>query len=213
MAIEELGIPSLNLMENAGRGCADAILHLDIGGGVVVLCGRGNNGGDGFVIARHLQSKGRTVSVILMGKSENVSGDALVNLQRLAKTKVDVIELPLDALAEQIQKQLSIVDGIPTSIIVDAMLGTGATGPLRPPYDRVVEIANAMDAKRVAVDLPSGFDGDTGLVVNEAFRADLTCTFIARKTGMTTANGHRYCGEVQLIDIGLPEEALTRVSQ
>ncbi|MDA8563734.1 NAD(P)H-hydrate epimerase [Mariniblastus sp.] len=213
IAIEELGIPSLTLMENAGRGCADTILELNIEGEVVVLCGRGNNGGDGFVIARHLHAEGKNVKVILLAKPHTISGDARENLERLKSSDLAIIELPVDSESHQVKALLTNQDGDPPGVIVDSMLGTGARGGLRTPYDQVVKACNAMEATRVAVDLPSGLDGNTGQVENDAFRADLTCTFIAAKHGMNTDNGRRYCGEVRLVDIGLPKEVLVRVMQ
>lgn len=213
IAIEELGVSGLTLMENAGRGCADAILDMNLKSEVAILCGRGNNGGDGYVIARHLHATGMKVTVLLLASSQNVTGDALVNLNRLAETSVEVIELPSDSNENRIRTLLTGDESSPPGIIVDAMLGTGATGGLRSPYDRVVKIANKMDAVRVAVDLPSGLDSDTGQVANNAFLADLTCTFIGLKQGMNTDTGRRYCGEIRLIDIGLPQQALDRASQ
>ena len=211
-AIEELGVSSLTLMENAGRGCADAIFELNITGEVVVFCGSGNNGGDGFVIARHLHAKGKKVKVVLLGNCQKVSGDARTNLKRLDTIDLLVTELPADSDVHQIRDLIPNNDGDPPRGIVDAMLGTGATGGLRAPYDHVVNVCNATEATRIAVDLPSGLDGDTGQVNNDAFMADLTCTFIAAKHGMITDTGRRYCGDVKLIDIGIPEQALTKVA-
>lgn len=218
IAIEELGVPSLTLMENAGRGCADAILALNIEREVIVLCGRGNNGGDGFVIARHLHQNGKSVRVILLGKSNTVSSDANTNLERLNSARLNsinlsVIELPIDSDIQQIKDLLTDHDRNPPGVIVDAMLGTGASGGLRAPFEQVVKACNAMQATRIAVDLPSGLDGDTGRVANDAFRADLTFTFIAAKQGMNTDNGRHYCGEVRLVDIGLPQDAIAQALQ
>jgi NAD(P)H-hydrate epimerase len=213
IAIEELGFPSLKLMENAGLGCADAMIELKVAGKVVVLCGRGNNGGDGFVIARHLHEHGIAVKVILLANASTISGDARENLDRLKLLDLPIIELPIDSNADQVKDILMSRDRDPPGMIVDAMLGTGARGRLRPPYDEVVKVCNTMEATRVAIDLPSGLDGDTGLVANDAFCAHLTCTFIAAKHGMNTDNGRHYCGDVRLIDIGLPKEALDRASR
>lgn len=213
IAIEELGIPSLTLMERAGQGCAEAILDLNTEGEVVVLCGRGNNGGDGFVIARHLSEHGKIVKVILLGSMQTVAGDARTNLERLNSIGLPVTELPLDPDVQQVRDLLTNQSGAPPSVIVDAMLGTGAKGGLRAPYDIVIKVCNAMKATKVAVDLPSGLDGDTGNVLNESFVADLTCTFIAAKHGMNTDTGRRYCGDVRLIEIGVPEVAIARAAQ
>jgi NAD(P)H-hydrate epimerase len=213
IAIEELGFPSLKLMENAGLGCADAMIELKVAGKVVVLCGRGNNGGDGFVIARHLHEHGIAVKVILLANASTISGDDRENLDRLKLLDLPIIELPIDSNADQVKDILMSRDRDPPGMIVDAMLGTGARGRLRPPYDEVVKVCNTMEATRVAIDLPSGLDGDTGLVANDAFCAHLTCTFIAAKHGMNTDNGRHYCGDVRLIDIGLPKEALDRASR
>ena len=213
IAIEELGFPSLTLMENAGLGCANAIVELNVAGQVVVLCGKGNNGGDGFVIARHLHHNGVAVKVILLAKSHTISSDARENLDRLKLLNLTIIELPIDSNADQVKDFLTSQDEDPPGVIVDAMLGTGARGGLRTPYDHVVRACNAMEATRIAVDLPSGLNGDSGQVANDAFRANLTCTFIAAKHGMNTDNGRHYCGEVRLVDIGLPRDALERASR
>ncbi len=210
IAIEEFGVPSIQLMENAGRGCAKAIQKLEPSGPVVILCGPGNNGGDGFVIARYLREAQIAVSVVRLCEAEKYAGDALINLKRLASVDVPVNELHSNASDAQIERLLATADGKPTKCIVDAMLGTGAKGPLRTPFNSVVRVANSIDAIRVAIDIPTGLDGDSGEVVDEAFRADLTCTFIAFKPCMDNVNGGPYCGVTQLVDIGLPEGVTER---
>ena len=145
-------------MENAGRGVADVLCRLGIAGPVVICCGKGNNAGDGFVIARHLDLRGHPVRVLLWAKPEELTGDAATNFHILAKTDVPIEVFGDDARCDAHCR--SLCDG--AAWIVDALLGTGARGEPRPPFDAVIDQLNAAAAPKLAIDLPSGLDCDTG---------------------------------------------------
>ena len=157
IAIEEYGMSGLVLMENAGRGVTDRLCELGIDGPVVICCGRGNNAGDGFVIARHLDLRGHLPWVLLWADPGELTGDAAENFRILRKTRVPILP-SCEArdqtwLAEQLAR---------ANWIVDALLGTGARGNPRPPVDQVIAAINASGRRVLAVDLPSGLDCDTG---------------------------------------------------
>lgn len=218
-AIEEYGLPGIVLMENAGRGCAAWLNELNISGRIVVCAGRGNNGGDGFVIARHLELMGHDVSVLLFSEPHQSTGDAAINfnvIQR-AGTRLRVLPLGETATDEQrasfsrsLRSELNSADWI-----VDALLGTGTRGGLRQPFPQIIEAINQSPAKVFAVDLPSGLDCDTGLPVDAdhplAVEADCTGTFVALKTGFLNPAARRFTGEIRVIDIGVPRQLLQRL--
>jgi len=213
-AWEEYGVSGLVVMENAGRGAADVLCRrlpaLDEQAGrrrpVVLCCGKGNNAGDGFVIARHLDLRGHAVRVLLWADPAELTGDAAVNYRILTKTDVPIDLLHNDRDDARLEKLL---DG--ASWIVDALLGTGARGEPRPPLDRVIDRINAQAAPTLAVDLPSGLDCDTGLPATHTIRAAVTCTFVAEKIGFATAEARPFLGEVFVLDIGTPRKLIDRV--
>ena len=197
-AIHELGIPSIVLMENAGRGMAELLLRLGVRGTVVICCGKGNNGGDGFVIARHLGIAGVAVVVLLFAAPDSLTGDAAINHAILVEAgqRVEVM-LPLDEA--RLQAALADADWV-----VDALFGTGLTGPVRPPFDRIIESINASRARVLAVDIPSGLDCDTGRPLGATVRADHTATVMASKVGFVEPPAKAWLGEVSVIDLGVP---------
>lgn len=203
IAIEQFGMSGLVLMENAGRGCVDTLCNLGITGPVVICCGKGNNAGDGFVIARHLDLRGFTVKVLLWCDPTDLRGDAGTNFEILQKTDVPIIVFNQQFDARKLAEQLEGADWI-----VDALLGTGAKGDPRPPLDWVIPILNQTPAKRLAIDLPSGLDCDTGQPSVITFRADHTCTFVAPKLGFQTSASQAYVGVVHVVDIGVPKQVL-----
>ncbi len=205
-AIEEYGMTGLVLMENAGRGCVDTLQRLGIHGPVVVCCGRGNNAGDGLVIARHVDLRGFAARVVLCAPPESFSGDAAANYNILARSDVEIINL-----GETFQSGLltQALDG--ADWIVDALLGTGAKGEPRPPLDEVIRTLNEWPAKKLAIDVPSGLDCDTGQRANTTFRADHTCTFVAAKPGFLVEQAKPYVGRVQVLDIGAPRKLIESV--
>jgi len=195
-------MPGLVLMENAGRGVAQLIAAKSSSKQqeILIACGRGNNGGDGFVIARHLDNFGHRVSVIVCGDRDDIHGDAAANLNWLTYTNVKVFRF--DQWNESGE----------TTWIVDALLGTGSRGALREPYASCVARLNEhQNAKRIAVDLPTGVNADSGEIHGEAFRADFTATFVAIKPGLLEPATKPYVGELHVIDIGVPQHVMDQV--
>lgn len=208
LAIEHVGISGLVLMENAGRAAAEliyALLPNPRRSRALILCGPGNNGGDGFVVARHLANAEVNVRVVLAVARERYRGDAAVNLKVLERMDVALVEAtPGDAWVDEFATSAGAAD-----VIVDALLGTGSSGAPRPPIDRLIRIANgALQARRVAIDLPSGLDGDTGRPAEPCFRADLTITLVAPKVGFAAAAARQVLGRVVVADIGAPRKLI-----
>jgi ADP-dependent NAD(P)H-hydrate dehydratase / NAD(P)H-hydrate epimerase len=192
-AIEERGVPSLELMERAGTGVARAAEELAPDGPLTVLCGKGNNGGDGLVAARILRESGRTVFVLLIGDPAELKGDARENLLRLPGDP-PALFAPGHALAE-------------SAAVLDALLGTGFAGEPHGPVAEAIDAANASGAPILSVDVPSGVDASTGAVGAGAVRAALTVTFHAAKPGLWIHPGKAHAGEVRVLDIGIPRGA------
>ena len=195
LAIEG-GTPGAVLMENAGRAVAAAALGLRRGRPVMVLCGPGNNGGDGFVAARHLAAAGRDVRLFLLGDREKLKGDAALMADRWA----GAVE-PLEPEAAD-----EIVGG--AGAVIDALFGAGLSKPIAGTAAEIVEAVNASGLPVVAVDVPSGVDGSTGLVAGPAIRAARTVTFFRFKPGHLLMPGRALCGDMRLADIGIPEPVL-----
>jgi len=205
VAIEERGVPGVVLMENAGRGCAEVVLDLleELDGNrVAVFCGPGNNGGDGFVIARHLRNRGVAVDVFLLTHAENLTGDAKVNFEILAAGEEG---LPLELLDEDdlIRHDARLLDA---SVLVDAIFGTGLKRELSGLFYQVIERINDLDKTVVAVDIPSGLCSDTGRPLGWAIQAAATVTFGCLKRGQLVQPGASFCGDLYLADIGMPAE-------
>ncbi len=191
-AIGERGIPSLELMERAGEGLASLTAELVPDGRIAIVCGKGNNGGDGLVAARLLRDRGREVEVLLLGPADELRGDAQASLKRLPGAA------PAEFRAESL-------DG--AAGVVDAILGTGFSGTPREPAAGAIEAINAAAVPVIACDMPSGVDGSTGQVEGAATEATATATFHAAKPGLWIAPGKAHAGEVRVIDIGIPEGA------
>jgi ADP-dependent NAD(P)H-hydrate dehydratase / NAD(P)H-hydrate epimerase len=191
-AIEEQRVPSLDLMERAGTGLARLAADVAPQGAVVVVCGKGNNGGDGLVAARLLRDAERDVRVLAVGDLSELRGDARANLQRL----------PGDPPAAF---GLAGLDG--AACVVDAVLGTGFAGEPRGPVGGALEALSACPAPVVAADVPSGVDASTGEVAGAAVRATATATFAAAKPGLWIAPGKDHAGAVRVVDIGIPAGA------
>ena len=202
--IEQVGIPGMVLMENAADGCARAIVDRwpeHVGRGVVIVAGPGNNGGDGHVIARKLANRGIAAQVLLLSDPDRVRGDARTNLDLLPAFGVPVIPL-LDEVA---------VRGASThlahaGVVVDALFGTGLERPVGGRFAAMVELVNGAGRPVMAVDIPSGVNASTGELLGCAVRADLTVTFCRPKRGHFLYPGAARCGEVEVVDIGVPEE-------
>src|SRR3954471_8157518 len=192
-AIEEQGVPSLDLMERAGIGLARIVAERARPGPVRVVIGKGNNGGDGLVVARLLRDEGRDVDVLSTGDPAELKGDAKTNLDRLPGAAPE----PFDP--DRLQG---------SGAIVDAMLGTGFEGEPREPIKSAIEAINAVEeVPVVACDVPSGVNATTGEVEGEAVRADATGTFHGSKIGLHVAPGTFHSGAVEIVDIGVPRDA------
>ncbi|NLN16853.1 MAG: NAD(P)H-hydrate dehydratase [Firmicutes bacterium] len=204
-AIKEYGIPGIVLMENAGLRVVEELereFSPLTGRRVCVFAGPGNNGGDGFVIARHLLCRGIWTKVFLVGKRERIRGDALVNLNILEKMGASITVLA-ERNDNRVQVALALCD-----IIVDALLGTGSSGPPRGPFPKVMEAIKGSSRPVVAVDIPSGLDPDTGKVADCCLKAQLTVTFGLPKRGLCLLPGAEYAGRLVVADIGLPPDLL-----
>jgi NAD(P)H-hydrate epimerase len=205
-AINEIGIPSLVLMENAGRGTVDVMQSLGVHGPVVVCCGKGNNGGDGLVIARHLANRGIPVEVILFATADELSPDAAAEWHIVQQLGLPATLWPLDPFDDA---GLAVRFGIGERLtrkrewMVDALFGTGLTGPMRPPFDRIAALINAGSAQVLAVDIPSGLDADTGQPMGPTVRATHTVTFVAPKAGFHNPAATAWLGTVHVVDIGV----------
>ena len=198
MAREEWGISTLVLMENAGRAVAEEALKVLKGKKrVAIFCGKGNNGGDGFVAARHLLTAGIKPDIFLAGDIRDVKNEARVNLDILLKLKQLVIEVEEDNLVvakSRISKY---------NLIIDALLGVGLSGGSRGIYRDLIGIINTAKAFVLSVDIPSGLDATTGRTLGCCVKADKTVTFVAKKRGMVIKGGPRYCGKVVVRDLGV----------
>lgn len=205
-AIEEYGIPSIALMENAGNEAVSQIerimgnLHNKK---VSIFAGKGNNGGDGFVIARHLYNQGAKVKVFLIGNKADVTGDALINLQIVVYMGIDVMEVTNEGDWDKVKFAMTFTD-----CLVDALVGTGFTGKLSGHMAQVVESMNKTNKVVIAIDVPSGVDADTGQVSGTAVKADHTITFSLPKQGLLLYPGASYAGDVTVADIGIPRTLL-----
>jgi NAD(P)H-hydrate epimerase len=205
-AIEEFGVPGVVLMENAGRGAAGVALGMlsaDRMRSVLILAGRGNNGGDGFVIARHLANAGMEVRARLLARFEEVTGDARTNLEVIRRMKLDLREMRLPEGRDSLAGELSA-----GTLVVDAMLGTGAREEMRDPFRTAIELVNASGRPVLAVDVPSGLDGAAGRPLGACIVATQTATFAAVKIGMLSDAARCFVGKLTVIDIGMPRAVL-----
>ena len=198
-AIEEAGIPGLTLMENAGRAVAEAACRMTQAfpdRPIAIICGRGNNGGDGLVAARHLAAMGRQPQVYLAGRADDVTGDAKANLDRLAEAGLTAVEIEDTGRVSRACRQ--------AGLIIDALLGTGLSGPVTGLPEKLIEAINDCGRPVLAVDLPSGLNADTGNPMTLAVLADATITLGLPKLGLYLHPGVDYAGRVTIADIGLP---------
>lgn len=191
--IEEIGVPSLVLMEHAALAIVEEILS---GGyplkNILVLCGMGNNGGDGLAIARLLFLKGYSVDLCLIGNPEHTTNETRQQLKICDFYKIPIIES--NELAASVRKY---------SLIVDSVLGIGLKKAVYPEIQQLFSIINDSPAKVIAVDLPSGLSADTGEILGSAIKADTTVTFQFSKKGLATKNGKELAGKLIVADIGI----------
>src|SRR3990167_4505035 len=214
-AIKRYGIPGLVLMENAGRGVAE-IIERGLGGfkggdkplpytdkRVSIFAGKGNNGGDGFVVARHLFNKGFNVRVYLLAKPQNVKGDAKVNLNIWEKTGGKIVSIVSKRSLERHRVNIR-----HSHLIVDAIFGTGLSADVKGIQRDVIEFINSLNKPIVAVDVPSGLNASNGRVLGSCVKATITATMAIPKIGLLIYPGMDYAGKVEVVDIGMPRELL-----
>lgn len=205
-AIEDYGMSGLVLMENAGRNAARLLLDLGAIGPIVICCGKGNNAGDGFVVARHLENAGLNIQVLLTLPSDSLSGDAAVNFGILKRAGTRIVQPSAGGLLPLWTDELSQADWI-----VDALLGTGTQGILREPFVTAINAINTSGKRVFALDLPSGMDCDSGQPLGTCVRASHTATFVARKPGFDQPDAGRLTGTVHVIDIGVPRKLIQEI--
>jgi ADP-dependent NAD(P)H-hydrate dehydratase / NAD(P)H-hydrate epimerase len=202
-AIEERGIPSLDLMERAGTGVAARVRELGSGGPVRIVCGKGNNGGDGLVAARRLRDLGTEPEVLLLSPAAELSDDARANHERLLSSGGSARDVGAAELSAALEG---------SEVIVDALLGTGFTGSPRAPVDAAIAAVNGTNGHVLAIDVPSGVDASTGEVAGACVDAATTVTFHAAKIGLWIHPGKSHAGRVEVIDIGIPDDPPTSLA-
>jgi NAD(P)H-hydrate epimerase len=204
--IEDIGIPSLVLMENAGRqvvAAIEAAFEDELDGRVGIICGRGNNGGDGFVVARTLLQRGVDTSVFVIGSLADVRGDARTNIDILGRLGVTVVEISDEQTWELHFSEIS-----QCSLIVDAIVGTGLTSALSGMMETVVADINASAIPVVSIDLPSGLSADTPDLVGDCIQASMTVTLAAPKLPLVLPPGETHAGDIVVADIGVPGDVV-----
>jgi hydroxyethylthiazole kinase-like uncharacterized protein yjeF len=209
LAIEGFGIPGAVLMENAARGASRVFLaHFAPPANcrVLILCGRGNNGGDGYVMARYLSGAGFKMTVLVLAELKLISGDAFLNLEILRRMGIDVQEVPTEGQWKRKRRLLNGAD-----FVIDGLLGTGLNSPVRGFYAQVIEDVNSSGKPVTAIDIPSGLNADSGQVMGVAPQADLTVTFGFPKIGHLVYPGAGLVGRLVRIDIGIPDAVAERL--
>ena len=207
--IEEANIPGTTLMERAGAGVVHYLLQhygSPKGKHIVVFCGKGNNGGDGLVVARLLQKKGALVKVVLMAPYQELSNDAKTMYRRF-KQKAK----PAQFLIQPDQAKLEPLTNN-AHLIIDALLGTGLSSSVREPYSTAIKMINSSHAYTVAVDIPSGLDSETGMNLGASIHADLTVTFGFPKIGFFVGDAIDQVGHIEVVDIGIPQEFVEEIN-
>ncbi len=207
--IENFGMPGMVLMENAGRGATRFLLDQfpDIENKRVgVIAGRGNNGGDGYVMARYLKQKGVHVKVYLLAAANRIQGDAAANLKFLKPLQVPLVEIPDEVSFSKYQAEMTGFD-----VWIDAILGTGLTAAVKGYFKTIIEFINGLNKPVFAVDIPSGLNSDTGQVCGACIRANATATFAFAKPGHLIHPGTQYTGALNIVDIGIPPHIVAEV--
>lgn len=206
--IDDIGIPGVVLMENAGRGVAEEIIrrYPSPGRRALIVAGKGNNGGDGYVIARHLLNRSWQVLTLVLADKRDIKGDAALNLTALEKCGGEITFVPDDkALATGLAAAGEF------TVLIDALFGTGLTKPVTGVYLKAIHWFNEQILPVVAVDIPSGVNASTGQVLGTAVRASLTVTFAFAKVGLVSYPGAGMVGELVTVDIGIPEKIVSQV--
>lgn len=199
-AIRSLGMSGLLLMENAARGVTDELQRLNATGRVTIICGPGNNGGDGLAIARQRAAAGLPSRVILETAGKSLTPDAQANFDYLSRSEVAVEVCDHAEDAADLLSDLTADDWI-----VESLLGTGVTGGLRPPFAGWVQAINASPAQVLAVDVPTGLNCDDGTCVDDCVQADVTVTFVGIKRGFLQPVARAFTGRIQVAHIGIPD--------
>ncbi len=203
-ATEELGIPGVVLMENAGIQVVQVMQkrYPDLKKcRVLIVCGKGNNGGDGFVVARHLYNRGIEVRITLLAEKQQLNGDAKLNFEIAAKMNLPIVEITSNEQLPAFRNLLHQAD-----VIVDAILGTGLKNAVKGLYKHVIESINKTNIPIIAVDIPSGLSSDTGAVLGSCIHADATATFAIPKRGHSLYPAAAYVGKLEVVDIGIPKK-------
>lgn len=204
-AIKKYGIPGPVLMENAGQGCVNVLENYFtlVNLRVIIICGKGNNGGDGFVIARHLQNRGACVKVILLGTGKQMKKDAGLNYTLAKKAGIEILE---SVNMTTIRRH---VHTFTPDVMVDAIFGTGFAGKPQGIYKSVIEFMNNTDVLILSVDIPSGVHGDTGAFNSTCVIADVTASMCLPKRGHYLYPGREFCGDLYIVDIGIPYDNIS----
>lgn len=206
LATELCGIPSILLMENAGRGATDVVVNLaspslgdSVAKSVTIVCGTGNNGGDGFVVARHLQARGFQPQVFLVGDANRIVGDAKINFAAMIACGIEYRNASL--LENEVNS---------TQIIIDAIFGTGISRNIEGVAAEVIDAINKSPALKISLDLPSGLDAYTGAVLGHAVKAQHTITFAYPKPGLYTPQGKIHAGKIHTVNLGVPDTEILK---
>ncbi|MFI5252477.1 MAG: NAD(P)H-hydrate dehydratase [Bacteroidota bacterium] len=210
-AIEKLHIPGIILMENAGIGVVNSICrHYSSveGKKFTIICGKGNNGGDGFVVARHLYNRGASIHVDILAKMKDIKGDAKINLDILREMfsredvegRLEIQEITSDKTPIKIYN---------SDFIIDAIFGTGFQGEIKGVYANAINAINKSQAIKIAIDIPSGLNANTGLIIGMAVKADLTVTIGMNKHGLTLSKSREYAGTLDVIDMGVSSNIIS----
>lgn len=203
VAIEQFGIPGVVLMENAGRGCADWIKQHHASHHILIFCGKGNNGGDGAVIARYLSIYNIACTIVLTTPIDKLSGDAAVHMQIAQHMGIPIKVLDHDLSWKNLENLIT-----HSQVLVDALLGTGIAMSVREPYKKLIELINNAHKTVISIDLPSGMDVDTGKPLGECVQAAHTLTLVSNKEGFRFEESHKWTGECHIIPIGIPPKII-----
>lgn len=200
IAIQEFGISGYSLMQRAGKAALDVLLeHWSKAQSFIVVCGKGNNAGDGYVIARLLHSQKFIVKILYVYEPKDLIGDALIAAQECIKNEIDI-------------RPFSPKELLQADVIIDALLGTGIKGEVQGEFKLAIEAINSSKIDVLAIDIPSGLNADTGNPLGAAIKASLTITFVGLKQGLFTGKAKDFCGEIIFSNLDLPEEVFNRVT-
>jgi NAD(P)H-hydrate epimerase len=203
-SIEQYHIPGVVLMENAARAAADVACEM-LGdprdARVLILCGGGNNGGDGLAVARHLHNRGAKITIALATDPARYKGEALINWRIVSAMKLPTQPAEPD-----------LIRAAYAALIVDAIFGTGLSEPPRQPFGQIADAVNGAGKPVLAIDIPSGLDCDTGLPLGACIIATRTVTFVAEKAGFANPQARRFLGKITVADIGCPRELIEEIA-